>query len=605
MRRETITKRLYGIQKKLLIYTMLLILFTLLLVTSAVSVIMGRNVKDNLVEQYSYVNDRYYNAFQGLYENLEGITENCIINNNIQNSLKNRELSNYDQQVISRTLQFVDGEHIDTYVYMDNKNNVYTRSRETVQAEKLKKSSLYKNMGNEYSRVKFFWEKNPFSEEEEKTLYAARYVRQFDRNYDPGVIYLQMEQSVFGDLAAAAGDDTAAYFIADDKGTLCFSQYSQGETVKKGTRQHIKADIQNALDKTRNGENNREGKALSGDEGLIYISRHEVTGFSVITFVPNAVVYRSLWQMQSVIVLIFLLVLGLAFLLGRYFAGQITQPIRYISELMENFDDSRLSCEAVLYTNTELDGIGSSYNKMLGRISGLIEQVSFKERELWKAELDTLLYQIQPHFLYNTLDTVYMLARISKEETIMKMIQSLSKYLRINLSNGAEEITIEEELQHVRAYLDIQNIRNSGLFTYDFSVDDSVRHLPVMKMILQPVAENCIKHAFEQDTVNPAIWIAVKEMEEDVVFTVENNGKLMSEKAKHRLNRLETVDTSDIDSMITKEKGGYGIWNVVKRLRLRYQEQIRFYYVVSAHKTCCIIKIKKQLLQEKEKNHEE
>lgn len=598
MRQYGIRKRLYGIRNRFLIYTMVLISLALLLVTVAVSVIMGKNIKDNLVEQYGYVNDRYYNAFQGFYENLEAVTENCISNNNIQNSLKNRELSAYDKEVISRTLQFVDGEYIDAYLYMDNKDNVYTRSRWEVEANKIKKTNLYQDMGEEYSRVKLFWEPNPFSQEGEHTFYAGRYVRQFDRNYPPGVLYLQMDHSVFTDLTAAAGDDTPAYFLMDSNGEICFSQYAPGQTVKKET--------QKALEKIAGSEESRDGKAISGDKGLIYIKEHMATGFAVVTFVPNAVAYRTLWQMQSVIVLIFLLVLGMAFLLGRYFAAQFTQPIRYISELMENFDDSRLSCEAVLHTNTELDGMGNSYNKMLGRISGLIEQVSFKERELWKAELDTLLYQIQPHFLYNTLDTVYMLARISKEETIMKMIQALSKYLRINLSNGAEEITIEEELQHVKAYLDIQNIRNSESFIYEIHVDDNLKDLLIIKMILQPVVENCIKHAFEEDTKDPTIWIAVTAMGEDIVFTVENNGKLLSEKAKERLNRLEIVEPGAIDSVVTQEKGGYGIWNVVKRLRLRYEEQIRFYYVVSAHRTCCIIKVKKELLklQEKEVSYE-
>lgn len=566
MKQRTITKRLYGIRNKLLAYTMLLILLALLLVTVAVSVIMGRNVKENLIEQYGYVNDKYYSAFQNMYEELEAITESCITNNNVQNSLKNKELSVYDKEVISRTLQFVDGENIAAYLYMDNKDNIYTRSSQVIDAKELKESYLYKGMGDEYSRVRLFWEQDIFPGSEGKVLYAGRYVRQFERNYKPGVIYLQLNESVFTELTAAAEDDAPAYFLLDSKGEVCFSQYSGKEEIKEG-------------------------------KGIVYKEKHAQSGFTVVTFVPNKVLYQVLWQMQGAIVLIFLLVLVLAFLLGRYFAGQFTKPISYISKLMENFDNEGLSKEASLHTDTELDNIGSSYNKMLGRISGLIEQVTYKERELHKAELDTLLYQIHPHFLYNTLDTVYMLARISKEETIMQMIQALSKYLRINLSNGAEEITIDEELQHVKAYMEIQNIRNSGLFAYEITADESLKELPVIKMILQPVVENCIKHAFEDVKEAPGIWIAVKEMDEDVVFTVENNGSLMPEKDKERLNRLESVDIDAIDSVVTKAKGGYGVWNVVKRLRLRYQEQIRLYYVVSAHRTSCVIKIKKELMK--------
>lgn len=589
MRQNNITKRLYGIQKKLLIYTMLLILAALLLVTIAVSVIVGRNVRNNVVEQYGYVNDKFYNSFESLYENLESITENCITNNNVQNSLKNKELSVYDKEVLSRTLQFVDEGNIDSYLYIDNKDNIYTRNSQTVDVEKLKKSYLYQGMGGDYSKVKLFWEDSILTAGNEKALYAGRYVRQFERNYAPGIIYLKLDDSVFSELTAAAENDSPAYFLLDSKGNVCFRQYPGGNGDADEASEE---EIEELL---ASGESH--GKAVSGSRGLIYLKEHEASGFAVAAFVPNRVVYRIIWQMQAVIVLVFLLVLGLAFLLGRYFTRQFTQPIRYISELMENFDDEGLSRQANLHTNTELDDIGNSYNKMLGRISGLIEQVTYKERELRKAELDTLLYQIHPHFLYNTLDTVYMLARISKEETIMQMIQALSRYLRINLSNGAEEITIEDELQHVKAYLDIQNIRNSGLFTYEINVDEKLKSLPVIKMILQPVAENCIKHAFEDCEEEPKIWITVKQMDEDVVFMVENNGSLMPEKAMERLNRLETVDIESIDTVVTKSKSGFGVWNVVKRLRLRYQEQIRFYYVVSAHRTSCVIKIKKELMK--------
>lgn len=600
MKYINITDHLYGIQKKLLIYTMLLVLIALLFVTAAVSVIMGKNIRKNLVEQYGYVNDKLYSSFQGLYENLEAITENCITNNNVQNSLKNKELSTYDKEVVSRTLQFVDSGNIDSYLYMDNKDNIYTRNSQSLDAQSLKKSYLYKGMGDDYSKVKLFWEDNIFSANNEKALYAGRYVRQFDRDYAPGVIYLKLDNSVFKELAKAAGDDSCAYLLLDSKGEICFEQYPDKEQVQEIAKAETEEDIKRLIN---NGGSN--GEAALARRGVIYLNEHEASGYAVVTFVPNTVIYSVIWQMQGTIVLIFIFVLGIAFLLSRNFARQFTQPISYISGLMESFDDSRLSCEAKLHTNTELDHIGNSYNKMLKRISGLIEQVTFKERELRKAELDTLLYQLHPHFLYNTLDTVYMLARISREETIMQIIQALSKYLRINLSNGAEEITIEEELMHVKAYLDIQNIRKDGLFTYEIAVDEKLNSLPVIKMILQPVAENCIKHAFENmetDEEEARIWITVKQMDSDVVFTVENNGSLMPEKEIERLNRLESVDIGSIDSIVTKSKGGFGVWNVVKRLRLRYQEQIRFYYVVSAHRTSCVIKIKKELLRSDEKN---
>ena len=106
---------------------------------------------------------------------------------------------------------------------------------------------------------------------------------------------------------------------------------------------------------------------------------------------------------------------------------------------------------------TELDSIGSSYNAMIDKVGMLMNKVREDEKVLREQEIHSLVNQLHPHFLYNTLDTIYMLARISHEETIMKMIYALSKYLRINLSKGADEIPLSKEFEHVCAYMDTKN----------------------------------------------------------------------------------------------------------------------------------------------------
>lgn len=585
MKKSGLEQRMYGIQRKLLLYVMLLILSVLVLVTIGTGLIAGKNVKKNLVEQYSYVNDKYYQAFEGFYEDLETLTENCITNSNIQNSLTNQVLSVYDKEVIARTLRFVGGDLVDAYAYVDNKGNLYYPGRQLLPVDDFIQGAWYQELAGTYSEVKLVYATDILGTGSEKALYAGRYVRQMERNYAPGAICMRLNLPAVETLSKETENDTPAYFIRDSKGMICAETYPGYFGKTKRARQQIEAEIRAA----------KEGMKETG-QGFVFTKTHAKTGFSVITFVPDQVVYKVTRQMAGMLILAFFVVLCAAFLLSRTFARQFTSPIRTMSSLMENFDDGNLSERIELHTNTELDEIGNSYNKMLTRIEGLIGQVTYKERELRKAELDTLLYQIQPHFLYNTLDTVYMLARISREETIMQMIQSLSSYLRINLSNGAEKIRVGEELSHVKAYLDIQNIRNSGLFTYEIEADESVRNYFVMKMILQPIAENCIKHGFADCEEEAKIWISVKELGEDVVFTVENNGVRMEDRQCERMNRLEKADIEQIASAVAKEKGGYGIFNIVKRLRLGYEEQIRFYYVVSAKRTTCVIKIKKEMM---------
>lgn len=594
-------KKLFGIQKRLMIYVMLLVTLVLVVVAIGVISIVSRNTRENLMEQYAYVNDKVYRSFQNLYNDLNMVTENCITNESVQKSLKNRELSVYEKEIVSRTLGFFGSNYIDYFVYVDNKENIYSTAKIEINFDTFYKSRLYLGLGEDYSKVKLFWERDFLSGSLDMALFTGRYVRQLDRDYEPGMLYMKLDDAVINEMAEELGEDAPASFLADGQGQICYKSYSD-DHWSDVQLQEVMAELPEIVAGAAEGiKATAQGYTVPTKLGIWFGEVHEQTGFTVLTFVPNRVINQVIWEILFTILIILVLVLVLGLFLSQFFTRQFTKPIRYISELMEHFDNSNLSREAVLNTNTELDYIGKSYNKMLGRIGHLITQVKYKERELRKAELDTLMYQIQPHFLYNTLDTVYMLARISKEKTIMKMIQSLSKYLRINLSNGAEEIAIAEELEHVKAYMEIQKIRNNDLFDYTIQCDEAIQELHVLKMILQPVVENCIKHGFYEMDEKGVIEILVQDMGAEVVFSVANNGMVMSEKERERLNRLERIELSSVGQAITHEKRGYGISNVVKRLRLRYEERIRFYYVISGHKTTCVIQIRKEMMVQNEK----
>lgn len=594
---EQFEKKLFGIQKKLFIYVMLLMALIIILITTGVSRVVSRNIRKSVVDQYSYVNDKFFNGFVNLYEQLDIVSEDCITNESVQNSLKNRKLSVYEKETLTSLLRYMGNSHTEYSVYIDNKNNMYTLHNLDINFTDFYQSNIYKGMGEEYSKLKMFWERDFVSGTMNMGLFAGRYIHQLDKNYPPGIFFMKLQNTAFDTMLTEMQNTESVFFILDKKGQICYEKTS----IDYGNENSF-GRLRQEIAKTVDSENkkSRLKYTIQGSSGVVLGKKHKGTGFTIVTFVPQEVISHVLREIVLIISIISCGVFILAFLLSQYFTKQFTKPIRYISRLMENFDDLEFTQRAVLHTNTELDYIGNSYNKMLDKIRILAGEVRFKEREVRKAELDTLLYQIHPHFLYNTLDTIYMLARISKEQTIMKMIQALSKYLRIILSNGAEKITIEEELEHVKAYLEIQRVRNSELFTYEIICDDVVKKRKVIKMILQPLAENSIKHGFQELEEEGKIRVSVKELGEDIVFSVQNNGNRMSEKIKNRLNRLETTNMEGIDQIVTKQKGGYGISNVVKRLRLSYQERIRFYYVVSAQYTTCIIKIKKEMMDEGE-----
>lgn len=173
----------------------------------------------------------------------------------------------------------------------------------------------------------------------------------------------------------------------------------------------------------------------------------------------------------------------------------------------------------------------------------------------------------------------------------MDMIYSLSKMLRINLSKGEEEIPIEKELEHVKAYMEIQKIRNDDLFEYEIICEETAKKISVIKMILQPLAENCIKHGFKHILDGGHIRIQVELLEERISVMVSNDGDLMRQDKMDLMNQLEHIPLEEFVRILPQEEGGYGIGNVVKRLRLRYGDRVRFYYEAEDGWTVCHMEI--------------
>lgn len=197
----------------------------------------------------------------------------------------------------------------------------------------------------------------------------------------------------------------------------------------------------------------------------------------------------------------------------------------------------------------------------------------------------------KPHFLYNTLDTIYMLARINGEKTTMKMIQSLSTYLRLSLSKGKDIVTVGDELENVQSYMEILQIRNSGLFTYEIDCQVEKNERWILKLILQPLVENAIKYGFADMEEGGIIRIEVKELSGKLTFTVYNNGIPMDSEMVDRINSLSDVPVVELKEVFPDKKHGYGVVNIITRLRLKYGDEVRFYYEIESCGTRCIIQL--------------
>ena len=470
---------------------------------------------------------------------------------------------------------------------MDNKGNVYTRSYSDVSYEDIKDSGFERYLGDDYSKTKWFWTKDTLFGTEDNALFIGRYVRSLDYAHEPGMLFFKMEDGFLREVTDISPDLTreAAVGIVDREGQLCLSFAPENFKTGEGVPENIGEMVVRKME---------DQQVLSGEQvtgGVLSVYRDETSGLSVFSFVPDRILNQGLISVFLVLVAIYLLVTAVAVVLSIYFSRRFTKPIQVIKETMTEFDGNNFDRTIGLNTHTELDEIGRSYNKMLKNIQRLLDEIKAQERELRAAELNTLISQINPHFLYNTLDTIYMLARINGEETTMRMIQALSKYLRFSLSKGSDIVTVEDELENVRSYMEIQQIRNENLFSYDIDCHVDPVNTCILKLILQPLVENSVKYGFQDIYEGGRIVISVEEKEGNIYLNVYNNGTPIEESVMEKINKMNTMPVSELKNCFEDKKHGYGVMNILTRLRLKYGDGAGFYCQAQKDGTICTIKI--------------
>lgn len=592
-----ITDKKNGIQRKFLLYVMGIVGIALVMTGISIEVVINKNVRQSSIDKYTYVNDKLATSLSTYYEELDELTQNCIANNYVQESLLSKEMSNHEKEQLMKAISYMDDRYMTFYLYMDNKDNLFSQQYLKLDARAFKTSDLYRRLGDDYSKQKWMWARDTIFNTNEYALFSGRYIRQMDRIHEPGALFIKLDDRIFSDMVLGLKEEKAAYFFLDSNNQFCYTSLPQGYNLTKAT----KVDILDVLNSRLNENRLADGTNVdTTKEGIVCSYYHKDSGFWAVTFIPNQIINASSNQVRLIICVVLLLVGILAFLISSHFSKKFTKPIKQISNTMRGFDGSRLDDTIVISTNTELDTIGTSYNKMLANISQLVEEVKKQENELRQSELNSLIHQINPHFLYNTLDTIYMLARINKEKTTMDMIQSLSNLLRISLSKGKDVISIDQELKHVESYMEIQKIRNNNLFHYEIEASLEVRQLPIIKLILQPLVENIIKHGFYEIEEGGYILIKVTFEEEFLVFSIENNGLPMDKDKMKQINDFAANSWEGEFPVAKEEEGGYGLDNVIKRLRIKYGDHVSFYFEERDGYLVSILKIERGSVNEEE-----
>lgn len=244
----------------------------------------------------------------------------------------------------------------------------------------------------------------------------------------------------------------------------------------------------------------------------------------------------------------------------------VTNPLRKVSDAIRRFSVGDFEQRLEIDMNDEVGEVARCFNKMVGDIRTLIDEnyvITLREKE---SELAALQAQINPHFLYNTLDSLYWQALEGECEEIAESILALSQLFRLVLSQGKKEVTVGQEMELVSRYLQIQKVRFSKRLHYDIFVEESVKKARIPKLVIQPFVENAVVHGFENVCTPCNLNVSARMKDGKLQFMVVDSGIGMNQ------NQMDSIWTQEPDSYAKQRIGRYAIKNIKERLELRYHD---------------------------------
>jgi two-component system sensor histidine kinase YesM len=249
------------------------------------------------------------------------------------------------------------------------------------------------------------------------------------------------------------------------------------------------------------------------------------------------------------------------------FGKKITKPIEELCQYTMMLANGSLKVNAPKSNIREIQMLSDQYDHMVIRIGELIEHIREEQELKRKTELKLLQAQINPHFLYNTLDTIVWLAEGKRHQDVVDMITALSSFLRMGLNNGKDFITIRGEAEHVKSYLQIQHFRYEDIMDYEIDFKEQIMDFSTLKLTLQPIVENALYHGIKNCRKKGFLKISGWQEEEDILLKVEDNGIGMKPEELEKMQRLVRNGGEDVGL-----REGFGIANVAERIRLNFGE---------------------------------
>lgn len=376
-----------------------------------------------------------------------------------------------------------------------------------------------------------------------------------------GLFFVDLNYSAISDLCNNNSIEEKGYiFVLDAEGNIVY---------------HPKQQLMYGGLKTENIDAIMECEedSLIIDEGgeskLYTMSKSKRTGWTVVGAAYTSELLKNNEQAQMwyllVASILLLAVIGISGIISR----EITKPIRSLRDSMRKVQNGQFDTHVEVITENEIGSLGRSFNLMTSEIRALMEQNVYEQKQKRKSELKALQAQINPHFLYNTLDSIIWMSEAGENDEVVEMTSALARLLRQSISNDQEEVELEKEIEYVKNYLTIQKMRYKDKLEFFIYVDPRVAHVPVIKLVLQPLVENAIYHGIKYKETKGNLKIYAKPVDGRVEIVVADDGIGMDEDVMEHIFDEHRKE---------QKRNGVGVPNVQKRLQLQYGSEYGIRY---------------------------
>lgn len=512
----------------------------------------------------NYIKEKSEQQASGIAFNIEMELEEAM---NLSDSVYYRILKEWDvdEEELAQQLQFF---------YEENKNrisNIAIVGQDGIGIQSYpQKAECYQTRLNYpeevWNHIEKIFFSNPHMQQQitvqgiqyKKVITVSRYVElKKNGTIFPAVLLIDINYAAIERIFQKSGEDLYGYHYLENE---------KGESLYHPREQRIESGFYE--EKTKIEKEQPDGfseQSVDGKKYGIYLQTIGYTGWKLVgitniskTFEDNVQVKRTIW--------LIVLVVGTALMLiNGYGIRKITRPIRKLSDTMEEFSEGNLEVRADVKGNAEVTLLSDKFNEMVLKIKNLMDKNIQKEKEQQEMQMKLLQSQINPHFLYNTLDSIIWMIQSKEYKGASEMVSALAKFFRISLNRGEDIITLQKELEHARQYLKIQNIRFQDKFEYIIEADERLYEYICPKLIIQPLVENAIYHGMEGMCGDGEIQIRLYEVKNQIQIDVIDNGEGMSqEQVEHILHHK--VKSGSRGS-------GIGVYNVNQRIGLYFGER--------------------------------